>query len=230
VIPHIDLRASEFQPILVAHGTRSASGVNTVARLAEQVQAHIGPTRVAFVDVLGPSPAEVLRQDERPALVVPVFLASGYHVRTDIARHVHASAHRQVTVCENVGPDLVLAEVMHHRLWQAGWRPDDAVVMAAAGSCDPAALVDIATAAAHLADILHDDVPVGYVDAVRRSRGGRVFVASYLFAPGLFHARLGRCGADGVAAPLGADPRIAWLLAHRVRAALGDRTRRLSTR
>ncbi|MFN8200896.1 MAG: CbiX/SirB N-terminal domain-containing protein [Nakamurella multipartita] len=78
-MPHTD-----FQPILVAHGTRSPHGVNTVARLADLVADRIGPTRVAFVDVLGPSPTELLGQTERPALIVPAFLASGYHVRTDI--------------------------------------------------------------------------------------------------------------------------------------------------
>ncbi len=220
----------EFQPILVAHGTRSPHGVNTVARLAERVADRIGPTRVAFVDVLGPSPTELLRQTERPALIVPAFLASGYHVRTDIPRHVDASAHRQVTVCDNLGPDPALAAVMHDRLLTVGWQPGDAVVLAAAGSSDPVALVDIATAAGQLGHIIGDEVAVGYVATgrprvadvvaeVRRRHRRRVFLASYLMAPGLFHTRLSRCGADGVTAPLGADSRIADVIVDRIRTA-----------
>lgn len=224
-MPHTD-----FQPILVAHGTRSPHGVNTVARLADLVAERIGPTRVAFVDVLGPSPTELLGQTERPALIVPAFLASGYHVRTDIPRHVEASAHRQVTVCDNLGPDPALAAVMHDRLRAAGWRSGDAVVLAAAGSSDPVALTDIGTAARQLGQLIGAEVPVGYVAtgrprvtdvvaAVRRRRRRRVFLASYLLAPGLFHTRLSRCGADGVAAPLGADSRIADVIVDRMRMA-----------
>ena len=220
-----------FQPVLVAHGTRSPHGVNTVARLAESVREQIGPTRVAFVDVLGPSPSELLRGIDVPALLIPAFLASGYHVRADIPHHVEASGHPHVTVCDNLGPDPVLAEVMHDRLRDCGWRPGDSVVLAAAGSSDRWALADVETAAANLGAVIGDEVAVGYVatarprvaDVVRalrrRRRGTRVFVASYLLAPGLFHTRLGQCGADGVAAPLGADPRIAELIVARVYAA-----------
>ncbi|MFN8200898.1 MAG: hypothetical protein U0R72_21610 [Nakamurella multipartita] len=46
-----------------------------------------------------------------------------------------------------------------------------------------------------------------------------MFLASYLLAPGLFHTRLSRCGADGVAAPLGADSRIADVIVDRMRMA-----------
>ena len=222
----------QVRPILVAHGTRSRHGVNTVARLAESVRMHLGPTRVAFVDVLGPSPSELLREMDRPALLIPAFLASGYHVRTDIPRHVEASRHPAVTVSANLGPDPVLAEIMSDRLRACGWRTGDAVVLAAAGSSDPLALTDVATAARHLGELIDDDVAVGYVATGeprvatvvgvlrRRYPHRRIFVASYLLAPGLFHTRLTECGADGVAAPLGADPRIARLIAARAHAAL----------
>jgi sirohydrochlorin ferrochelatase len=48
-------------PLLVAHGTRKADGVAMIADLAERVGAHLGRrVRTAFVDVLGPTPADVL--------------------------------------------------------------------------------------------------------------------------------------------------------------------------
>ncbi|MFT8179154.1 sirohydrochlorin chelatase, partial [Mycobacteroides chelonae] len=45
--------------------------------------------------------------------------------------------------------------------------------------------------------------------------GRRVFIASYLLAQGLFQERLGACGADGVAQPLGVHPEIVNLLVRR---------------
>jgi sirohydrochlorin ferrochelatase len=226
-IPHTD----RVQPILVAHGTRSAHGLDTVARLAELIHRRIGTTRVSFVDVLGPSPSEVLAETPQPALVIPAFLAAGYHVRTDIPQHVAASGHPDVTVCDNLGPDPQLAAVMFDRLRAAGWRPGDAVVMAAAGSSDPLALADVEQAGRHLADVIGDEVAVAYVttatprvpavvEKVREARGGALFIAPYLLASGFFHSRLSGFGADGVAAPLGADPRIAELIVDRVDRAL----------
>ncbi len=60
--------------VLVAHGTRSARGVEMVAALADAVGTGVGRTRVAFVDVLGPSPSEVLRDTPGRAILVPAFL------------------------------------------------------------------------------------------------------------------------------------------------------------
>ncbi|WP_431816073.1 sirohydrochlorin chelatase [Gordonia jacobaea] len=219
--------ATAPQPILVAHGTRSVAGVATIARIAELVGERVGTTRVAFVDVLGPSPSELLRQTTGPALIVPAFLAAGYHVRRDIPEHIEASGHQRVTLCDNMGPDPMLAVLMLERLRAAGWRRGDAVVMAAAGSSDALALADVETAARQLGELIDDDVPVGYVttatprvpdvvSATRRSRRRRVFIAAYLLAPGLFHARLSEYGADGVAAPIGADPRVADLIVARL--------------
>ena len=60
---------------------------------------------VAFVDVLGPTPAEVLaRRLPGPAVVVPAFLSRGYHVTADIPTHVAASGHPDVTVTDALGP------------------------------------------------------------------------------------------------------------------------------
>lgn len=84
--------------LLVAHGTRKPAGVTMVGELADRVSALLDrPVHVAFVDVLGPTPEEVLRAlpADRPVTVVPAFLASGYHVRVDLPAHVAASDTRQ---------------------------------------------------------------------------------------------------------------------------------------
>ncbi|SHU63407.1 cobalamin (vitamin B12) biosynthesis CbiX protein [Mycobacteroides abscessus subsp. abscessus] len=208
--------------VLVAHGTRSAAGVENIAALAEAVSQRVGSVRTAFVDVLGPTPSEVLSTIEGPAVLLPAFLASGYHVHQDIPQHVELSGHPEVAVTQTLGPDPVLASVMAERLREAGWRHGDAVVLAAAGSSDPRARHEVHTAASMLARHT-GPVKVGYIatgeprvaDVVAQSRatGRRVFVASYLLAQGLFQQRLAECGADGVAQPLGVHPAIADLIA-----------------
>ncbi|MBB5912276.1 sirohydrochlorin ferrochelatase [Nocardia transvalensis] len=188
---------------------------------------HTPLVRTAFVDVLGPSPSEVLRDlGSVPAVVVPAFLASGYHVYQDVPREVAESEHPSVAVTPALGPDPALARIMRLRLREAGWRPGDAVVFAAAGSSDARARHDVRRAARMLGDHLRTPVPVAYiatgtprvpevVAALRESGARRVFIASYLLAHGLFHQRLHEAGADGVAAPLGVHPAAVHLLLDR---------------
>jgi sirohydrochlorin ferrochelatase len=218
--------------ILAAHGTRSAAGVQMIHDLSSAVASRVGPLRTAFVDVLGPNPAEVLAQASDPAVVVPAFLASGYHVHNDLPARIKESGHADVLVAPALGPDPALAAVMRDRLREVGWRRGDAVVMAAAGSSDPRAQCELRRAAALLAEqIVGSPVHLGFVatgtprvfDLVSRLRAGgwrRVFVASYLLAPGLFHDRLASCGATAVAAPLGTHPGVADLVAGRFAAGL----------
>ncbi|MBJ8338343.1 MULTISPECIES: sirohydrochlorin chelatase [Antrihabitans] len=213
--------------VLVAHGTRNPRGVEMIAALAEAVSERVATVRVAFVDVLGPSPSEVLASMDGEAVVVPAFLASGYHVHTDVPREV--AGFDGVEVTSAMGPDPALARVLALRLREAGWQPGDAVVLAAAGSSDARALHDVRRAAGLLADRVGSRVSIGYVatgeprvaDVVTQLRAAgeqRVFVASYLLAHGLFHERLAHAGADGVAAPLGLHTEIVDLLVSRYHA------------
>ncbi|AYF78577.1 sirohydrochlorin chelatase [Nocardia yunnanensis] len=208
--------------------TRTGAGADFGAASASLREIAIAPrVRTAFVDVLGPSPAEVLRDlGSVPAVVVPAFLASGYHVYQDVPREVAASAHDAVAVTQAMGPDPALAEVMHLRLRAAGWRPGDAVVFAAAGSSDSRARQDVQRAANLLSDRIGTPAHLAYiatgepkvpevVAAVRASGARRVFVASYLLAHGLFHQRLHEAGADGVAEPIGVHPAVVRLLTDR---------------
>lgn len=205
----------------------------------------VAVVRTAFVDVLGPAPAEVLRDlaaapagtaEPVPAVVVPAFLASGYHVYQDVPREVAGSGHPAVTVTPAMGPDPALARIMAVRLRAAGWRPGDAIVFAAAGSSDPRARADVRRAAGMLTAQLATPVRTAYVatgaprvpDAVARLRAEgreRVFVASYLLAHGLFHERLHRAGATGVADPIGVHPAVVRLIADRYRSAAGTTPR-----
>jgi sirohydrochlorin ferrochelatase len=216
--------------VLVAHGTRNPKGVELVASLAESVRPRVGTVRVAFVDVLGPSPEEVLRDSAlmSSVVVVPAFLASGYHVHVDLPREIDASGHADVHVTRALGPDPALAAIMLEQLRRAGWRPGDSVVLAAAGSSDPRAVSDVERARRQLADAASTTVVTGYIATGRprvpcvvarlRANGAdRVFVASYLLAPGLFHTRLRNCGATAVTEPLGRHEGVVDLLVSRYR-------------
>ncbi|ORB30128.1 sirohydrochlorin chelatase [Mycolicibacterium parafortuitum] len=213
--------------LLVAHGTRKPRGVSLIGDLAAQVSAALQrPVRVAFVDVLGPTPSELLRAEpHRPTVLVPAFLSRGYHVSRDIPSHIEDSRHHDVTVTRALGPDPALVRVLVDRLIEAGWHPDDSVILAAAGTSDPAAMHDLHTTATWLSATLGSRVELAFAatgepriaDAVARlsHRGRRVVVASYLLSEGLFQDRLRDSGADLVTDPLGTHPGVTRLIVNR---------------
>lgn len=217
--------------LLVAHGTRDPAGAFATEALAERVRAALPGerVRVAYADVRAPSVTDVLsRHRGEPVVVVPAFLAAGYHVRTDIPAQIAASGHRDAVLAEAFGPAPELVAVMIERLRESGYRDGDRVVLAAAGSSDPRALVDGHDAAYALGARLGAPVRIGYaataapsvaeaVAGVRAASPGgvRIAVASWLLAPGLFQHRLAAAGADLVADPLGAHRRVAGLVVRR---------------
>ncbi|OSC25881.1 cobalamin biosynthesis protein CbiX [Mycobacterium vulneris] len=222
--------------ILVAHGTRRPGGVTTVEDLAAQVSTLVRSTvDVAFVDVVGPTPSEVLvraKVSDRPAIVVPAFLSRGYHVRADLPAHVEISGHPNVIVTPALGPSRHIARIVGDQLVKCGWRNGDSVILAAAGTSDVRARTDLHTTATLVSALTGSRPSLAFAatgepqlpEAVDRARarraGGRVVVASYLLADGLFQQRLHACGADLVSEPLGTHPGLARLVANRFRRAL----------
>jgi sirohydrochlorin ferrochelatase len=219
--------------ILVAHGTRKPSGVALIGDIADRVAATLGERiDVAFVDVVGPTPTDVLGSaPDRPAVLVPAFLSRGYHVRSDIPDHVRASGHPGVTVAAALGPDPQLVRVVADRMAESGWTPGDAVILAAAGTSDRGALRDLHLTATWLSALTGHRVELAFAatgeprigDAVtavrRRHPHRRVVVASYLLSEGLFQDRLRNSGADIVTDPLGTHPGLIRLIANRFRRA-----------
>jgi sirohydrochlorin ferrochelatase len=217
--------------VLVAHGTRKQSGVAMVGDLAQRVSATLGKTvHVSFVDVLGPTPSEVLASMTGPTIVVPAFLSPGYHVTTDIPAHVELAGHDDVTVTEALGPGPQLVRVLADRLVESGWRQDDSVILAAAGTSDPSAQRDLHTMATGLSAITSSRVELAFaatgtprvdqaVESLRQRGARRVVVASYLLSEGLFQDRLRDSGADVVTEPLGTHPGLVRLIANRFRRA-----------
>lgn len=221
--------------VLAAHGTQDPRGAVAVREMAEGLRGRLPgvPVRVAYADVRGPDVTTVLRETPGNAVVVPAFLASGYHVRTDIPAQIAASGRRDVPLARPLGPAPALIAALHDRLVEAGWRYGDRVLLAAAGSSDPRALAEVHRAAAALGARAGDPVRIGYITtadpsivdtvAAARRTASRVAVASWLLAPGLFHRALAGTGADVVADPIGPHPRLVETLAGRYLAALPAR-------
>jgi sirohydrochlorin ferrochelatase len=223
-------------PTLIAcsHGTSDERGRAAISALLDQVRALLPGTRVveAFVDVQEPAIDAVLARwaPEGPAVVVPLLLSAGYHTRVDIARAAAAHPER-VTVAPALGPHDLLVEVLVSRLASLGRTPDDAIVLAAAGSTDPASAVAVRSTADRLAQRLDVPVEVGFaagdgpritetVTAARARGASRVVIASYVLGPGFFANVIAASGADVVTAPLAPDPRVAALVAERFTAAI----------
>ncbi|MGH3799851.1 MAG: sirohydrochlorin chelatase [Pseudonocardiaceae bacterium] len=207
--------------VVAAHGTRDPAGVAVARQLVAALRARLPdrPVLLAFVDVLGPGVREVVDGAPGPVTVVPAFLTSGYHVRTDVPRAVAATGRRDVTVTAALGPHRLLVGAMGDRLRAAGWCRGDTVVLAAAGSSDQRAVADVRAAAGQLSAELGRRVRVGFVATgapgvsalvagLRAAGAPGVAVASWLLAPGLFHRRLASAGADVVAEPLGVHPAV----------------------
>lgn len=207
--------------VIAAHGTQQAAGVAVAHELVAGLRARLTGRKVllAFVDVLGPRLGEVVAAAPGPVTVVPAFLSAGYHVRIDVPREVLATGRHDVTITAPLGPHPLLAGAVRDRLRAAGWRRGDAVVLAAAGSSDPRAVADVRASARQLSAEVGSRVRVGFVATgtprispliagLRAAGESRVAVASWLLAPGLFHHRLATAGADVLACPLGAHPRV----------------------
>lgn len=213
-------------PVLIAcsHGTDNVQG----RREIDAVRAGISALRPdldvveAYVDVQEPDLVDVIAAlpEGRSAVIVPLLLSVGYHVKVDIAR---AAARRPGTVSAlPLGPDPRLARVLQERLADAGVPDDAAVVLAAAGSSDACAAEDVGEVLAVLAGLRTGPVSAGFgskaspsvpaaVAAFRSAGQERVALASYLLAPGYFHDQLARAQADVVTAPLLPSPLVAEL-------------------
>jgi sirohydrochlorin ferrochelatase len=216
--------AADVAPLLLlaSHGSRDPVAqravLNLVAAATRELAAASPATRVqgGFIDVQQPDVPHCLAAAEpgRDAVIVPLLISAGYHVRFDLANAVADAAPRRVAVTAALGPDLRLTGILAQRLAECGLAANDRVILAAAGSSDANAVADCHTAGAQLAAELGRPVTVAFItaaqpslaDAVASARtehpGARVVVASYLLAPGTFAAMARRAGADVVSGAL----------------------------
>ncbi|MFF9689464.1 sirohydrochlorin chelatase [Streptomyces sp. NPDC014623] len=234
--------------VAVAHGSRDPQALRTVLELLDRVR-ELRPlldVRLGHIELNEPLLPDTLDGIGRgEAVLVPLLLGRGHHVRHDLPLAAVAASHLRTRVAAPLGPHPLLVEALYERLVEAGWQDEDgrsrsaAVVLAAAGSRDPASDVDARRTAAMLGDRLggvpvvpayasaaSPDVPAALRALAARGRH-RVALASYFTAPGRF-ATVSAAAAPGIAsAPLGAHPAMARLLLHRYDQALagGEPTR-----
>lgn len=206
--------------LLVAHGTRHETGLAEIAQIAGTVRLRLPEpaVHVAYVDVVGPSLSDSLHELPAPVVVVPLFLATGYHVCHDIPDGV--SGRSDVFVTPPLGPDPALTGALRERVEQVA-RPSEQIVLAAAGSSGERALRQVEMVAGWLAGELGSPVELAYLSAAEPRLpdvvGPDTVVVPYLLAPGFFQRRAASAGARAAAGALGAHPAVIDVIVERYR-------------
>ena len=218
--------------VLLAHGSRRPGPSCLLSRTAERVRTILPEVevRTGYVEPQPPDPATALEGLVDP-VVLPFFLARGYHVLKDVPAAVER--HGSGTVTGHLGVEEHLVEAVAQRLHEAsaplgGIAGLDRIVLGAAGSRQAAALEEVEAITRLLEARLGREVTPAYLSAARpsvrdavstaRALGAkRVGVATYLLAEGRFHRALHSTGADVVAAPIGDHPAVTDLVVHRYR-------------
>ena len=241
--------------VAVAHGSKDPRAAATVQALLGVVaeRARVAgdgglDVRAAFLDHCAPSlPSLLGALDDgrgRSCVVVPLLLTAAYHSKSDIpaqlaAFNAAAAGGVAVRCAATLGPHPLLLAALERRLREAGVPVDSAadrartaVVLAAAGSSDPAANATIADLAARWrrdrgwravvpayasAAGPSPAEAVGTLRAAQRGDpaypgdpggpggpGGPVVVASYLLAPGYFADKIRAAAAEAGAAAVSA--------------------------
>ncbi|GAX49999.1 sirohydrochlorin chelatase [Streptomyces olivochromogenes] len=230
--------------VLVAHGSRDPRALSTVRTLIERVRelrphlsvhlGHIELNEPLLADTLASLAAEDGAGGADGAVLVPLLLSRGYHVKRDIPAAAAAVPGLRARIAAPLGPHPLLVETLYARLVEAGWRTgmSDAarraggVVLAAAGSRDPESIIDTRRTAQLLAERLGVPVVPAYASAAAptvaaavralAARGRhRIAVASYFTAPGRFATECAAAAPWIAAAPLGAHAAMARLILHR---------------
>lgn len=206
--------------IVVAHGTRRLVGNAVASLIAARAGERLGMSAsAAYVELCAPSLGEALASSGEPAVVVPLLLSTGHHMRADLPAALVGAAR----LGPPLGPDLLLARAQADRLLAAGAAPGQPVVMVAAGSRDPAAARDLWDAADLLGEVWGGSVRVATLSAggpdVREVVGPGDAVSPYLLAPGFFSAQAHElaeaAGADVVADVIGPHADVVGLVCRR---------------
>lgn len=240
---HLNGRRRPAPPVLVvvAHGSRDPRALSTVRTLLERIREQRPglPVHLGHIELNDPLlPDTLATLGTREAVLVPLLLSRGYHIKRDIPE-MAAQSQVRARVAGALGPHPLLVEALCARLVEAGWctsmddttRRRSAVVLAAAGSRDPESKIDTNRTAQLLSERLGVPVVPAYAttaaptvpDAVRAlvaSGRDRVAVASYFTAPGRFATETAQAAPWIASAPLGTHPEMARLVLHRYDQAL----------
>lgn len=232
--------------VLVAHGSRDSRHALTMERVraATALARPDLDVRVAYLDHNGPRVPELFRRlaadGVERAVAVPMLLGHAFHARVDIpAALAEGSAVSGIAVdlAPVLGPDPALLPAAHRRILAAGGvpGPGTGLVLACAGTSDPAANASLARLVLRWRRTLGADVRIAAaggtgpgvtetVEALRAAGASRVDVAAWFLAPGLLldraSAAAAAAGADSIATPLADSPEVVGLILRRVAAAI----------
>lgn len=219
--------ASDDVPTLVtvAHGTRTPAGNRDAREIAAAAGRLLGvPAVASFVELASPLFSDVVIGLDGPAVVVPLLLSTGVHVRRDLPGALEGAS-VPVALSGPLGPDPLLARAQVARLREAGAVDGRPVVLVAAGSSDPMAMDDLEGAVAMLAAVWNGPVRLATLGGLG-PRPAEVVqpgdaVSPYLLATGYFDRLLREqaraAGASVVAEVIGAHDDVVGLVAQRAR-------------
>ncbi|BAJ27803.1 MULTISPECIES: sirohydrochlorin chelatase [Kitasatospora] len=222
--------------LLLAHGSRDPRHAATVEALADTVRA-LAPgltVSTAYLDHCAPRITQVAPR-LTDAVAVPLLLNRAFHAKHDIPAALRAAG-SAIPVADVLGPSPLLLDALDRRLAETGLdvadpavRARTGIVLAAAGSSDPAANATTRAVAAHwhrtrgwaAVTTAHASgtgpSTADALAALRRETAVRTTaVAPYLLAPGLLPDRIATAAtthaADHLAPVLGAAPELAHLV------------------
>ena len=239
--------------ITLAHGSRDPRSVATIKALTEQVACMRPDLRVetAFLDLAEPSFEQavdrLVAEGHDEIVVVPLLLSEAYHAKIDVPAVIAAAEAQhgghlpargacsgngvRIELTDVLGLEPAVFRVLDRRLRDAlarnRVRELDGLVLAGAGSSDPAVNAAIARAARQWGQrhklptvaAFASQAPPAAGEAVRalRADGRRHIAVGLLFlAPGLLTDRVTElaeeAGAVAVAEPLGADKELAEII------------------
>lgn len=208
--------AHPLRLVAVTHGAPSAENREAVIRLVDGVVSERPDldVSISFVDAANRDVAAALAAAAEPdAVIVPLVLSAGFHVRTGLSLGLDRLG-GGARLADELGPDDRIVAVLARRLVDLGLDEEDMVVLAAAGSNDPRAVRECFETARRLGQRLGRSVTVGFIaaaiprlpDAIEMirevHRGSRVVVGAYLLAPGTFYDSAAGAGGDLIADPL----------------------------
>ncbi|WP_240677050.1 sirohydrochlorin chelatase, partial [Actinacidiphila soli] len=110
--------------VAVAHGSRDPEALRTAQALLDRIRAvRPGlPVRLGHIELNEPRLGDTLAGLRGDVVLVPLLLSRGYHVKQDIPQALAGAPHLRGVVAGPLGPHPLLAEALHGRLAEAGWR------------------------------------------------------------------------------------------------------------
>ncbi|HYN74743.1 MAG TPA: CbiX/SirB N-terminal domain-containing protein [Candidatus Limnocylindria bacterium] len=218
--------------VLAAHGSPDPRHAAVMEDLRAAVEADLGDTRLGWLGHHTPDLPTVVSEalsTDPDTVVVPLLLAPAFHARVDVP-----AGAAEARIAAVLAPDERLLDLLDLRLGEALDRPPTGLILAAAGSTDPAADRLVRSVAQSWGSrhalpvaVAYASEPTTIAEAVSSlsTLGPDVFgVGAFFLAPGRLHDVV--CGFAGesvvVTEPLGAHPLIADIVVDRATLALAQ--------